>query len=611
MLFVCHMADENIVLRNRRRHQMLTGHTLTKKRANVKCSFSRVHLAEVTERPSTFSGSVRTMVMLVPFTTALPPQNDYSDYAPRNPDANHECRTDEAERLAAEKQEDTTRKPDEEPDEEDFSKVLGMLLNAAVPPEKIVPITAEVSKNTTTVEATLSDLQATTASDALQNILSDAPKSAPSTQSRPKSALTAQGSTPGLAQSKAAAPGSASAQTAKSEKRDTTEANLPQIEAIVGEAEGQSEQTAAEPVLSLNSTPSENFDDPGSNVITANLQTKVDVLPNTQIELQQFSVETTFLSGIRPYESAKDTDAVTQEIMNTLSRAVAASAPTRNQSGVDGLPSGVSSAGLSTMTDIAPFGAENIGAVNSLGTSLNKSSNELLQQAGRPETTRLGNSQSELTNEFWVQQTGSDADRGSNQAATRDSDQSLSSLAPATSSGADGTRLSFSEAITLTLPDLTTSVTSEMRQPLSSQVSRAVMEHLERRTTAESDTITVQLDPPDLGEMVIELSKSKEGLSVRVTAREAVTMDMLLARGSEIENQLRGEKMDLRSLEFLSPDMMSGGAFQGQTSQDSTSRFDQSVGAQRRNGRNSAATQVATGTTTRTGESQHALNFRA
>jgi Flagellar hook-length control protein FliK len=137
------------------------------------------------------------------------------------------------------------------------------------------------------------------------------------------------------------------------------------------------------------------------------------------------------------------------------------------------------------------------------------------------------------------------------------------------------------------------------------------MEHLERRTTAESDTITVQLDPPDLGEMVIELSKSKEGLSVRVTAREAVTMDMLLARGSEIESQLRSEKMDLRSLEFLSPDMMGGGAFQGHTSQDSTSRFDQPVGSQRRNSHNGAATPIASGATTRTGDSQHVLNFRA
>jgi flagellar hook-length control protein FliK len=163
----------------------------------------------------------------------------------------------------------------------------------------------------------------------------------------------------------------------------------------------------------------------------------------------------------------------------------------------------------------------------------------------------------------------------------------------------------------MSLPDLTTSVISEIRQPLSSQVSRAVIEHLERKTTAESETLTVQLDPQDLGEMVIELSKSKEGLAVRVTAREAVTMDMLLARGSEIENQLRGEKLDLRSLEFLSPDMMNGGAFQRQTSQDPTSRFDQPIGTQRRNSRSGAADQISTAATTRTGDSQHALNFRA
>lgn len=551
------------------------------------------------------------MVMLVPFTTALPPQNDYSDYAPGNPETSRECRTEEPERLAAESQEDTTRKPDEEPNEKDFSKVLGMLLNVAVPPEKTTPIKAEVSENTTTVQATLSDLQATTASDALQSILSESPKSAPSAQSGLKTALTEQVSPPGQAQSKVTTAASASAQVERSTKNTTTEASLLRNATVVGEAEGQTEQTAGKPVIPLNSTPSENFDYADSNTITANLQTKVEALPGTPVELQQFSIETTFLSGTRPYESARDTDAVTQEIMNTLSRAVAASAPTKSPSGTEGLQSGISSAGLSAITNIDPFGGQTIGAVSSVETSLNSSSDEILQQAGRPQTIGLGNSRGESANEFWVQQTGSDNDRGSNQAAPRDSDQPLSGPAPATLSGTDGTRLSSSGPVTLTLPDLTTSVTSEMRQPLSSQVSRAVMEHLERRTTAESDTITVQLDPPDLGEMVIELSKSKEGLSVRVTAREAVTMDMLLARGSEIESHLRGEKMDLRSLEFLSPDMMNGGAFQGQTSQDSTSRFDQPVGTPRRTSRSSAGTQMTTGPTVRTGDSQHALNFRA
>lgn len=551
------------------------------------------------------------MVMLVPFTTALPPQNDYSDYAPGNPETSRECRTEEPERLAAENQEDTTRKPDEEPNEKDFSKVLGMLLNVAVPPEKTTPIKADVSENTTTVQANLSDLQATTASDALQSILSDAPKSAPSAQNGLKTALTEQVSPPDQAQSKVTTAASASAQVERSTKNTTTEARLLRNATVAGEAEGQTEQTAGKPVIPLNSTPSENFDYADSNTITANLQTKVEALPGTPVELQQFSIETTFLSGTRPYESARDTDAVTQEIMNTLSRAVAASAPTKSPSGTEGLQSGISSAGLSAMTNIDPFGGQTIGAVSSVETSLNSSSDEILQQAGRPQTIGLGNSRGESANEFWVQQTGSDNDRGSNQAAPRDSDQPLSGPAPATLSGTDGTRLSSSGPVTLTLPDLTTSVTSEMRQPLSSQVSRAVMEHLERRTTAESDTITVQLDPPDLGEMVIELSKSKEGLSVRVTAREAVTMDMLLARGSEIESHLRGEKMDLRSLEFLSPDMMNGGAFQGQTSQDSTSRFDQPVGTPRRTSRSSTGTQMTTGSTARTGDSQHALNFRA
>ena len=551
------------------------------------------------------------MVMLVPFTTALPPQHDYADYAPRNPDTNQECRTDETERLAAEDQKETTRKPDEEPDEEDFSKVLGMFLNGTVTLEKSPPTKTEVSMNTTNIEGTPSDLQATTVSDALQNVLSTEPKSSASAQSGLKDAITEQISNPAPAKSAVTDKASAPTQAAKPEKLDTDNVRVPEIPTVAGKAEGPSDQTSGELVIPVNNATSQNFDSSYSNLITADLQTKVEVLPNAKVDFQQFGIETTFLSGMRSYESAKDTDAVTQEIMNALSRGVAASAPAKVPSGVSGLQPGVSSAGLSALTNIAPFSAENIDAVSSLGTSLSNSSDKLQQQAGRPQTTGQGNSQNTIAEQIGVPQSGSDADRGSNQTASRDSDQTMGNLVPATSSGADGTRLSSSGAVTFAIPDLTTSVTSEMRQPLSSQVSRAVMEHLERRTTAESDTITVQLDPPDLGEMVIELSKSKEGLSVRVTAREAVTMDMLLARGSEIETQLRGEKMDLRSLEFLSPDMMSGGAFQGQTSQDSTSRFDQPVGTQRRNSRNGAATQSTTGTTSRTGDSQHALNFRA
>ncbi|MFO0999763.1 MAG: flagellar hook-length control protein FliK [Planctomycetaceae bacterium] len=549
------------------------------------------------------------MVMLVPFTTALPPQNDYSDYAPRDPDTNHECSTDETERLAAENQKDITRKPDEEPDEEDFSKVLGMLLNAAVTPEKIPSTKAEVATNMTTVPATPSAPQSTTASDVLQKNVSAGRNSAVQTQSIPRNAIPDPISNPVPAKT-TASDAVAGSKAAKPEKLDTTEVRIPEIPIVGGNPESQPEQTFGERVIPINNTKSEGIDSSYSSVIIANLQTNTDSLPNGQVEFQQFGIDTTFLSGTRPYESANDTDAVTQEIMNALSRAVAASAPTKGPSGVVGPQPGFSVTEVSAMTNIAALGVESIGPVTSFGASLSDSSEEL-RQAGHQQSTAIGNSQDTIADPFWIQVSGPDSDHSSNQASSRDSDRTMGSLAPAKSSGADGTRLSSSGAATLTLPDLTTSVTSEMRQPLSSQVSRAVMEHIERRTTAESDTITVQLDPPDLGEMVIELSKSKDGLSVRVTAREAVTMDMLLARGSEIESHLRGEKMDLRSLEFLSPDMMSGGAFHGQTSQDTNSGFDQPVGVQRRNSRNGDATQIATGTTSRTGDSQHALNFRA
>jgi hypothetical protein len=457
------------------------------------------------------------MSTLLPFTTALPPQNDYSDYVPGNPDARHQWRTDETERLAAEKQEEPARKPDDDLDEQYFSEVLGMLLNAAVTAEKSQPLKTEA---------------------------------------------------PALAESSQTSPLAESSQTSP----------LP-----------ESSQTSPLPVQ---------FSSPAENTLPDPLILSYSTLSTAG---PQVKIETTFLSGIRPYESVKDTDDVTQEIMNALSRGVAAS-------GVGRLQPGVSGVGLSAISN---FATERISPVNSFGTSLRDSSEEILLQASREQTTGLENSQGQVADQFRILQLSSDADRGSNQAASRDNDTTMGNPASATSSGPDGIRLSSSGAVTFTLPDLTSSVTSEMRQPLSSQVSRAVLEYVERRTTADSDTITVRLDPPDLGEMVIELSKSKEGLSVRVTAREAVTMDMLLARGSEIETQLRGEKMDLRSLEFLSPDMMNGGAFQGQTSQDSTSRFDQPVGIQRRTSRNTSATQIATGAVNRTGDSQNSLNFRA
>jgi hypothetical protein len=551
------------------------------------------------------------MVMLVPFTTVLPAQNDYLDYAPKNPETCHECRAEEKERLATEKQDDITRKPDEEPDQEDFSKVLGMLLNAVVSTDKLQQATADASTNTGTIEATTSDLQKTTPSDASPSFLTASAASAALTESgTQKSSFPEQAASSAASKSTASNADLTPAPSAKPEKLDTADTQVADTAAVVSEADVKPKQNSGEPAIPGNNLSIENPNTSYSTLNAVNPQTKVEVLPNAELGFQQFNIETTFRAAARPYESTNDTDAVTQEIMNALSRAVAATAPLRNRSGNDGLQSNASGAGFPEITQVAPLSTESLNPLNSLGTSMNPS-DDRLQETNGVQKNPLASSGGQTLDQFWMQQSSTDAARTSNPSGSRDEDPVLGNVGQTSSSGSDGTRFSSSGAVAPALPDLTASVTSEMRQPLSSQVSRAVIEHLERQTTAESETLTVQLDPQDLGELVIELSKSKEGLAVRVTAREAVTMDMLLARGSEIENQLRGEKMDLRSLEFVSPDMMNGGAFQRQTSQDSTSRFDQPVGTQRRNTRNETANSIAAATTTRTSDPQHALNFRA
>ena len=114
------------------------------------------------------------------------------------------------------------------------------------------------------------------------------------------------------------------------------------------------------------------------------------------------------------------------------------------------------------------------------------------------------------------------------------------------------------------VPDLAASISAEIRQPLTTQVSQAIMDHVERNGARQSESLSVRLDPPELGEMTIHLSKTHEGLDVRVTAREVVTMDMLFARGPEIESQLRGQQLNLKSLEFQRVDMSNSGFSQGQ-----------------------------------------------
>lgn len=136
------------------------------------------------------------------------------------------------------------------------------------------------------------------------------------------------------------------------------------------------------------------------------------------------------------------------------------------------------------------------------------------------------------------------------------------------------------------------------------------MEHIERNGVRSNDTLSVRLDPPELGEMTIELSKTNEGLAVRVTAREAVTMDMLFARGQEIESHLRGQQMNLKSLEFLRADRSANQFSQGQQQSDASRRFENLMSQVRRGSRNSIPANTNVGRIT-TSDSIHGLSFRA
>ena len=158
--------------------------------------------------------------------------------------------------------------------------------------------------------------------------------------------------------------------------------------------------------------------------------------------------------------------------------------------------------------------------------------------------------------------------------------------------------------------DSMNSMPSDMRPPLSAQVTRAVMEHIERQGLRQNDSLTVRLDPPELGEMTIQLSKTHEGIAVRVTAREAVTMDMLFARGQEIESHLRGQQLNLKSLEFLQAGMSGKGYSEGQQQNDGSRESENLLTLTRRGSRVVSSGDIRHGRTL-VPESAHGLSFRA
>ena len=138
------------------------------------------------------------------------------------------------------------------------------------------------------------------------------------------------------------------------------------------------------------------------------------------------------------------------------------------------------------------------------------------------------------------------------------------------------------------------------------------MDHVERNGVRQNDSLSVRLDPPELGEMTIQLSKTHEGLVVRVTAREAVTMEMLFARGQEIESQLRGQHMNLKSLEFQRGDISNSGFSQGQSQQqNNSSERSENLLNQIRGGTRGVSSVSNSHPRSVTSDSNYGLSFRA
>lgn len=117
-----------------------------------------------------------------------------------------------------------------------------------------------------------------------------------------------------------------------------------------------------------------------------------------------------------------------------------------------------------------------------------------------------------------------------------------------------------------TLSDL---AAADVRQPLSAQVSRAITAYLRNDPPESESSLRLRLDPPDLGRLTISFRRSEEGLSIRVEAVEHTTLDMLLARGDDIQQQLQRQHLEMRSLEF-------GAAAFDSASGGSTSQHDRS-----------------------------------
>lgn len=199
--------------------------------------------------------------------------------------------------------------------------------------------------------------------------------------------------------------------------------------------------------------------------------------------------------------------------------------------------------------------------------------------------------------------------RSENQSSSQQSDDGgAQHHTPSTSSNAISAT-GWSGASTVS-NDFAMTTRAEFQEPLSSQTARAIVQHFETRKTNENESLTVRLDPPELGELTIELSQTRDGLAVRVTAREAVTMEMLLSRGHEIEQHLKNQNVDVATMEFLSAGMMNQQSSRQNGSRNSSNdMMIESARRQSKSSLQSAADARSDAATVR--DSSRPLSFRA
>lgn len=91
------------------------------------------------------------------------------------------------------------------------------------------------------------------------------------------------------------------------------------------------------------------------------------------------------------------------------------------------------------------------------------------------------------------------------------------------------------------------------------QVVEAVLSRVEVSTENSTDRYEFRLDPPDLGEVVVEFQRTAQGeVSVRVSAAHPATQALLEQHAGRIENSLQDQGLDLSRFDFGSQSSADG-----------------------------------------------------